>query len=191
VKAIPGFQELFVDLNYDDVRAVAGFAGLREIYLPTTALRADIVVSVAKMKTHNLTGVGLAMENFIGLVPGSVYGWPKSALYEVGISRSILELNRIFSRSFAIVDGVYGMEGNGPLLGNPKSAGVLVFGADLVAVDATCCRIMGVDPNKIDHVRLAVHGNKEESRIEQRGVPIQHVRTNFALINKFRDLRAI
>jgi uncharacterized protein (DUF362 family) len=102
-----------------------------------------------------------------------------------------VELNRIFRRSFAIVDGIVGMEGNGPIQGTPKPAGVLVMGSDLPAVDATCCRIMGIDPAKVEYLRMASDnlGNVEESRIEQRGEKIRDVRTNFALIDSFRGLR--
>src|SRR5207247_2309350 len=50
---IPQFDSLFVDLNRDDVSPMQGFADRGEIYLPNTALRADLVVSLAKMKTHH------------------------------------------------------------------------------------------------------------------------------------------
>src|SRR5262249_19137561 len=107
-----------------------------------------------------------------------------------GIARSIVELNRIFSRSFAIVDGIVGMEGNGPVQGRPKKAGVLVMGSDLRAVDATCCRLMGVDPGKIDYIGLAAHlGNATEPAIEQRGERIAAVRNDFSLIREFDELR--
>jgi uncharacterized protein (DUF362 family) len=131
------------------------------------------------------------MKNFFGLVPGSVYGWPKNELHQVGIDQSIVELNRIFRRSFAIVDGIVGMEGNGPIQGTPKAAGVLVMGSDLPAVDATCCRIMGIDPSKLAYLSMASDnlGVTEESRIEQRGEPIRAVRTDFKLIDNFRDAR--
>ena len=65
------FDSLFVDLNRDDVSAVVGFADRGEIYLPNTALRADLIVSLAKMKTHHWAGATLSMKNFFGLVPGS------------------------------------------------------------------------------------------------------------------------
>src|SRR5262249_44768081 len=49
------------------------------------------------------------------------------------------------------VDGqvlcIVGMEGDGPLNGTPKATGVLVMGRDPVAVDATCCRLMQLDPH--------------------------------------------
>jgi uncharacterized protein (DUF362 family) len=188
---ISKFDAQFVDLNRDDVSPVKGFADRDEIYLPNTALRADLVVSLAKMKTHHWAGATLSMKNFFGLVPGSVYGWPKNELHHVGIDRSIVELNRIFHRSFAIVDGIVGMEGNGPIQGTPKAVGVLVMGADLPAVDATCCRIMGIDPQRVEYLRTAGDhlGIIDESRIEQRGEAIRSVHTNFKLIKEFRDYR--
>jgi len=191
-REISKFDDLFVDLNRDDVTAVEKFADRAEMYFPNTALRADLVVSLAKMKTHHWAGATLSMKNFFGVVPGSVYGWPKNELHHIGIPESIVELNRIFRRSFGIVDGIVGMEGNGPIQGTPKPAGVLVMGSDLPAVDATCCRIMGIDPAKIEYLRMASDGslgNVEESRIEQRGEKINEVRTNFALIDSFRGLR--
>jgi uncharacterized protein (DUF362 family) len=185
------FDSLFVDLNRDDVSPVMNFADRDRIYLPNTALRADLVVSLAKMKTHHWAGATLAMKNFFGLVPGAVYGWPKNELHQVGIPESIVELTRIFHRSFAIVDGIVGMEGNGPIQGTPKQAGVLVMGSDLPAVDATCCRIMGIDPAKVEYLQMASErlGITEESRIEQRGEPIKDVRTNFQLAKQFQQLR--
>jgi len=188
---IPKFDDIFVDLNRDDVTPVVGFADRDEIYLPNTALRADLVVSLAKMKTHHWAGATLSMKNFFGLVPGSVYGWPKNELHQIGIPQSIVELTRIFRRSFAIVDGIVGMEGNGPIQGTPKQAGVLVMGSDLPAVDATCCRIMGIDPEKVEYLSMASNklGITEESRIEQRGERLVDVRTNFNLIKRFDQLR--
>jgi uncharacterized protein (DUF362 family) len=188
---IGGFDGLFVDLNRDDVSPLQGFADRGEIYLPNTALRADLIVSLAKMKTHHWAGATLSMKNFFGLVPGSVYGWPKNELHHVGIDKSIVELSRIFRRSFAIVDGIVGMEGNGPIQGTPKPVGVVVMGSDLPAVDATCCRIMGLDPAGLQYLRMASDnlGVTEESRIDQRGETIRSVRTNFQLIKPFQQYR--
>ena len=133
------------------------------------------------------------MKNFFGLVPGSIYGWPKNELHQVGIPESIVALNRIFRRTFAIVDGIVGMEGNGPIQGTPKTAGVLVMGSDLPAVDATCCRIMGIDPTRVEYLQKAADrlGVIDPTRIEQRGEPIAGLRTNFALIKEYTQLRLV
>src|SRR6266851_562685 len=180
-RGIEDFNSLFVDLNRDDVSALSGFADLPQIYLPNTARRADLIVSLAKMKTHHWAGATLSMKNFFGLVPGSVYGWPKNQLHQIGIDRSIAELQRVFPRSFAIVDGIVGMEGNGPIQGSPKQSGVLVMGGDLVAVDSTCCRIMGIDPERLEYLRLtAGRGHLRAERIDQRAESVATVNTDFA-----------
>lgn len=189
---IRNFEERFVDLNRDDVAPVRPFATMDEIYLPQTVLNADLIVSVAKMKTHHWAGATLSLKNFFGVVPGSVYGWPKNQLHQIGIDQSIAELHRIFSpRSFAIVDGIVGMEGNGPIQGEPKAAGVLVMGSDLVAVDATCCRIMGILPERVEYLKLAAaRGQLSEAGIEQRGERVCSVTGSFKLIPELQYLRA-
>jgi uncharacterized protein (DUF362 family) len=189
--SVPKFDHIFTDLNRDDVSPVGGFAGESQFYFPNTVLGADLIVSLAKMKTHHWAGATLSMKNFFGVVPGSVYGWPKNKLHYLGIDESIVALNRQFaSKAFAIVDGVIGMEGNGPIQGTPKPVGVLVMGRDLIAVDATCARVMGIDPEKVGYLRLAADlGHLHTSRIEQRGETVASVQTNFALIDAYKGLR--
>lgn len=187
---IPGFDAIFTDLNRDDVSSVEGFADEGSFFFPDTALGADLIVSMPKMKTHHWAGVTLSMKNLFGLVPGAVYGWPKNRLHIIGITRSILELNRVFRKTFALVDGITGMEGNGPIQGTPKHAGVLVMGNDLRAVDATCCRIMGIDPMEVEYLRLgAPLGRLEERWIQQNGEDPAAVATHFSLISQFAGLR--
>ncbi|MFY9585576.1 MAG: DUF362 domain-containing protein, partial [Candidatus Acidiferrales bacterium] len=107
----------FVDLNVDDVRRVllrTRASSLRELYLPETVLDADLVVSMPKLKTHHWAGVTLSLKNMFGIVPGSCYGWPKNVLHWAGITRALLDINSTVRPGFAIVDGIVGMEGNGP-----------------------------------------------------------------------------
>ena len=178
--SIACFDNIFVDLNRDDVTAVKHVANESDFFFPNAALGADLIVSVAKMKTHHWAGVTLAMKNLFGLVPGSVYGWPKNKLHYIGIPESVVAINRQFRNTFAIVDGIVGMEGNGPIQGTPKAGGVLVMGADLVAVDATCSRIMGIDPVKVDYLRMAASmGHLDMGQIEQRGELVESVRSNW------------
>jgi uncharacterized protein (DUF362 family) len=71
-----------------------------------------------------------------------------------------------------------------------KPSGVLVMGSDLVAVDSTCCRIMGIDPGSLQYLRLAAErGHLPADRIEQRAESIASVRTNYTLIDSFRSAR--
>jgi uncharacterized protein (DUF362 family) len=190
---IPHFEDHFTDLNLDEVSQVLlrdPFSRLNSLYLPNTALAADLLVSLPKMKTHHWVGATLSMKNFFGLVPGAIYGWPKNVLHWAGIDECVADLHAAFPRHFAIVDGVVGMEGNGPIQGNPKPVGVLVAGTDLTAVDATCCRIMKINPSMIGYLRLAAGPSRlAEQSIRQIGEPLQGVQTPFELIEQFQNIR--
>jgi uncharacterized protein (DUF362 family) len=195
-RTIPDFEDRFVDLNLDEVtrvRPTAQFSRIKKLYLPNSALRADLLVSMAKMKTHHWVGATLSMKNLFGVVPSGIYGWPKNVLHWAGIEESIADLHAAFPRHFAIVDGIVGMEGNGPIQGTSKHAGVLVAGSDPIAVDATCCRIMKIDPMQIRYLQLAARRGTEaqitEDHIRQIGEPIESVSTPFELIPQFRRIR--
>ena len=186
-------QRTFVDLNIDDVERVplkTRASRLNELYLPKTVLRADFVVSMPKLKTHHWAGVTLSLKNMFGIVPGGCYGWPKNVLHWAGIDNSILDINAAVRPDFAIVDGINGMEGNGPIQGTPKRANVLVFGNDPVAVDATCCRIMGLLPEKVKYLAGAgtLLGHLKTEKIEQLGESVASVRTPFAVLKEFNRL---
>jgi uncharacterized protein (DUF362 family) len=184
---------IFVDLNVDEVERVplkTRASRLKELYLPKTALGVDFLVSMPKLKTHHWAGVTLSLKNMFGIVPGSCYGWPKNVLHWAGIDRSILDINAAVRPDFAIVDGIVGMEGNGPIQGTPKACGVLVLGNDPVAVDATCCRVMGLLPEKVKYLSLAgtLLGNLNHDKIQQLGETIESVRAPFAVLEAFRPL---
>jgi uncharacterized protein (DUF362 family) len=109
----------------------------------------------------------------------------------VGIDESIADLRSVFPRQFALVDGIVGMEGNGPIQGTPKYAGVLVAGRDMAAVDATCCRIMRIDPQNVAYLRLAAEagGQIAEHAIHQLDEKIAAVATPFTLLLYFHSYR--
>jgi uncharacterized protein (DUF362 family) len=187
-ETIPNFEDVFTDLNLDEVSRIhvaRPSSRLRMLYLPQTVLASDLLVSLPKMKTHHWTGATLGMKNLFGIVPGGVYGWPKNVLHWAGIHECIADLHNLAPRRFTLVDGIVGMEGNGPIQGKPKTAGVLVAGRDMPAVDATCCRIMGIDPSKVGYLQLA--GVPESTR--QIGERVETVRTNFELLPVFEGLR--
>jgi uncharacterized protein (DUF362 family) len=184
---------MFVDLNVDDVERVplaTKASRLKELYMPKTVLGADLVVSMPKLKTHHWAGVTLSLKNMFGTVPGSCYGWPKNVLHWAGIDNAILDINAAVKPDFAIVDGIVGMEGNGPIQGTSKACGVLIFGDDPVAVDATCCRVMGLIPERIKYLAAAgtMLGHINVDKIQQVGEAIAAVRSKFAVVKEFSVL---
>ena len=191
------YKAPYIDLNYDDVRSVklnTTFTTLKQLYLPETLFRADLLVSMPKLKTHHWAGVTLSLKNMFGAVPGSVYGWPKNLLHWAGIEGSILDINAALTiPQFSIVDGVVGMEGNGPLQGQAKRSGVLVFGPDLVAVDATAARLMKIEPRKIAYLERAGEflGNIDHDRIEQIGEKLETLAQDYKVIESFNRLKTL
>jgi uncharacterized protein (DUF362 family) len=190
---IPGFEDLFTDLNLDriaEVRLQRPQSKLKSIYLAQAALSCDLLVSMPKMKTHHWVGATLSMKNLFGTVSGGVYGWPKNILHWAGIPECVADLYRTLPKHFAIVDGIVAMQGNGPIQGTPKHAGVVVVGCDLAAVDATCCQIMCIDPGKVEYLRLAV-GDVPSliNSTHQIGEPLHAVKTPFALLPEWSAIR--
>lgn len=186
----------FADLNYDQgytTPNLSRYTSLKNLTFPETLRQVDWVVSMAKMKTHHIAGVTLSMKNMFGVMPGSYYGWPKNVLHYAGIPESILDIVSTLKPQFAIVDGIVGMEGDGPIMGTPKPAGVLVMGYNLPAVDATSARIMGINPHRIFYLAEAARrlGPVYASDINQVGEPIASVRTDFKLVDKIPAYRGL
>ena len=185
----------FVDLNHDDVALTplrSSFTGASELALPVSLLEADLVVTLPKLKTHHWAGMTCSMKNLFGTVPGAVYGWPKNVLHQYGIQQSILDLTATIKPGLAIVDAVVAMEGDGPIMGKPRRVGFIAMGTDPVAVDATCARIIGLDPDKMPYLKeaSAFLGVSDEAQIVHRGELPRRYATRFDVVHTLEHLRA-
>ena len=174
----------FVDLNRDELARVklkANYSGLGELWLPRTVLDSDFVVSMPKVKTHHWAGVTLSLKNMFGIVPGMKYGWPKNLLHWHGIHESILDICATVPIHFVIADGITAMEGNGPLQGTARDLGKIVLADDPVAADATCARLMGLDPLRVQHLSDGGRflGNLNANRITMLGERVRTRNTTF------------
>jgi uncharacterized protein (DUF362 family) len=189
------YQVPFVDINHDEpvkLPNLGRLTGLEHLFMSKTVATADVLISLPKLKTHHWAGATLSMKNLFGTLPGICYGWPKNELHWRGIEKSIVDIALTRTPELAIVDGIIGMEGDGPLNGTPKPLGVLVMGTDLVAVDATCCRLMCLSPEKIGYLVL---GNRKrlgllrEEQIQQLGESIESLAQPFETVPHFKELR--
>ncbi|MGZ5298753.1 MAG: DUF362 domain-containing protein [Actinomycetota bacterium] len=195
LEALEAVDAHFVDLNTDAVRRVplrSRYTALGELWLPRTITDADVVISMPKMKTHHWAGLTLSLKNCFGCVPGRVYGWPKNALHWAGLEQSILDVAAAVRPDYAIVDGIVGMEGNGPISGTPVAVNVLVFGDDPVATDVIGARVMGFDPEKVGYLAEAARflGQGDVERIRSEGEDIDGVTTDFAVLPRFASMKA-
>jgi len=83
------------------------------------------------------------------------------------------------------------MEGDGPIMGRPRSLGFVAMGTDLPAVDATCARVIGIDPKRLPYLAVGSEylGNIAEERIDQLAENPSRYRTRFALIDSMARIR--
>ncbi|KPJ87993.1 MAG: hypothetical protein AMS17_06850 [Spirochaetes bacterium DG_61] len=140
-------------------------------------LESDCIISLSKMKTHQLTRFTGAVKNQFGCIPGMLkpefHVKMQSAL---DFSKMLVTLNLLLKPRFFIMDGVMAMEGNGPRSGDPVRMNVLLFSGDPVALDAAACRMIDLDPEYVPTSRpgrewgLGVYARKE---IEMLGDPIE------------------
>jgi len=142
-----------VNLRYVDEKTIMDVPNgeaLRKITVPRIVTESAII-SVAKLKTHTSTGVTLGMKNLFGLLPDKF----KSKYHFKGINKVIVDINTVIRPVLTVIDGFVGMEGLGPVGGKPVQMDLIVAGKDPVATDSTACRVMGIDPHEINHIRKA------------------------------------
>ena len=185
------------DLNYDElgwVKNAGGASRLTGFHFPRAVIEANLIVSMPKMKTHHWVGMTAAMKNLYGVLPGIHYGWPKNVLHHAGIPQTVFDINASLPKTIALVDGIVCMEGDGPIMGSPKSMGLVIVGTNPTAVDATVARLMGLDPTRVRYLRLAAGrlGPIDEHLISQQGEPWRGQASPFAILDQphLRMLRA-
>jgi uncharacterized protein (DUF362 family)/Pyruvate/2-oxoacid:ferredoxin oxidoreductase delta subunit len=120
---------------------------VKSFNLASVIKKADVIVSLPKMKTHKLLYYTGAMKNIFGLVPGL-----QKASFHLRFSdrnlfaRMIVDLNLAVKNVYSIMDGITAMEGEGPGSGNPRHAGVILASSNPLALDIAASSIMGYNP---------------------------------------------
>ncbi len=163
------------------------------------------IISVARMKIHNTVGATLSLKNIVFGSPIKDKGFtlynedkrfserakeskPGSVSYKrllhgggfYAVNYNMATLAQKLHPHLAVIDGLQGMEGNGPVDGDPVQMDLIVAGRDVVAVDATCCRVMGFDPHKVKHVlRAHERGLGEIDDVEMVGERVETVKRRF------------
>ena len=119
--------------------------------LPEILFQADCIVNIAKMKTHGLTGVTLCVKNLYGCIPGVVKQKYHNILPNPRLfSRFLIELQEAIAPHLNIIDGIVGLEGEGPgRSGRPTHSGLIVAGLSACATDIIASEMMGFRPDEI------------------------------------------
>lgn len=151
---------------------------MKRIRIPLAFVRANVVIDLPVMKTHDALEVTLGLKNMKGLLQPS----DKKRFHKWGLAQSIVDLNQIARPDLTIIDGTVGMEGSGPAAGDPVNLGLLLASKDVVAADAVAMEIMGYMLDEVPYVRMAAEagiGCADLSAIEIEGESLDEVRRPF------------
>lgn len=146
-------QELgieWADFSHGQSVSFPDGALIKQFTLAQGVLDADGLVSIPKMKTHGLTRITGAIKNQFGCIPGPLKAEFHGRLpMATRFSQMLIDLNRLLQPRLYVMDGIVAMEGNGPQSGTPRPMNVLLLSTDPVALDATVCRLIDLDPDRV------------------------------------------
>jgi len=126
---------------------------LRKFEISQGVLDSDAIINLCKMKTHQLERITGAVKNMFGCVCGMNKGAAHAKYPDAeSFAQMLIDLNLLLSARLHIMDGVVAMEGNGPASGVPVKMNVILISDDPVALDATFCRLIDLDPSNIPTV---------------------------------------
>ena len=143
--------------------------------IANACLEADGIINLSKMKTHGLARITGAVKNQYGCV----FGLHKAGFHvkypnAITFSKMLVDLNNLLKPRLCIMDAIVAMEGNGPRGGEPVSMNCIIISTDPVAVDATFCRMININPSFIPtnkYGKLSGLGNYDLKDIDYVGEP--------------------
>ena len=176
-------EETGAELNYDTgiVRVSLPEGRLiKAVDIAQFAVDADVIISLPKLKTHGFTGFTGATKNLFGLIPGVAKVTFHAKLQSAAqFSEMLLDLTEFAKPAFSLMDGIVGMDGDGPSAGNPFPAGLLLCSADAAALDLAAIQLAGLDLEQIPLLRAARQRGLISGRIDDLdivGAPIEEAR---------------
>ena len=178
-----------VNLSFTDPEWLEVRAGWRTLRVPVPRLllhEIDAFITLPVPKVHLNTRVSMSLKNQWGCIQE-----PKERLkLHPYFAEIMYELNRRLPLAHSIIDGRYGLNRSGPMLGDPVELNWLLVSNDLVAADRVCCRLMHFDELDIHHLR---HFQRrgwwcEFSEIRLRPDWERFRKTKFYLRRKWTDL---
>jgi uncharacterized protein (DUF362 family)/NAD-dependent dihydropyrimidine dehydrogenase PreA subunit len=148
-------------LNYDTGSRQVPYPDgrlIKRLDLMDVLFEADVVITLPKLKTHMLTHMTGATKILFGTVPGLTkpayhLKFPEPSMF----CDMLLDILCYVKPSLSIMDGVVGIEGDGPgAHGTPKSSKVILASADSAALDVVAANIMGLDPHETIILKKAI-----------------------------------
>lgn len=173
-----GTRVELVDFKKDEYVTVPIETGkvVHNIKLPKTYLDADVVINVPVLKTHDVFPVSLGMKNLKGVLRDT----DKRRFHKLGLEQAVIDLNRVAMPDLVFYDGIIGMEGHGPIHGDPVELGVMIASRNILAAEMTAANIMGFEKEELPYLcKAEEQGLGCLDDIQIVGRKIQEVRKEF------------
>ncbi|MCA9685039.1 MAG: DUF362 domain-containing protein, partial [Myxococcales bacterium] len=119
-------------------------------FTPEPVARADFFVNCPKFKAHPWTTVTFSLKAYIGIQDDR----HRLIDHDHTLNEKVRDLQYIIQPQIVAIDAITAGEGR-MLTPIPFDLGLVIMGNNQVAVDAVCCRIIGIDPLSVDHIRMA------------------------------------
>jgi uncharacterized protein (DUF362 family) len=169
-----------VNLTTDPRKRRHSFGGssfCSELELNEILFEVDLIVNLPKLKTHKFTTMTGSLKNYYGLIPD-----PFRLRYHDVLDAAIAELGALFwKKTFNVLDGIVGMEGDGPTWGTPVHMHLVLAGDHAGAVDVVAGQVMGIDWTEVAHLeRFLRTTGLDPTEIQLVGnLRLEDVRTSF------------
>jgi uncharacterized protein (DUF362 family)/Pyruvate/2-oxoacid:ferredoxin oxidoreductase delta subunit len=166
-----------VNLNQDDPveTGVPGGVVLANTKVSKTAMEADVIINLPVLKTSGAVLLSCALKNMKGILSGV----EKHKPHIHGLDDGIVEVNRIRRPDLTIVDGIYGMEGEGPANGSPANSRIIMASFDPVSIDTVACMVTGFNPAEVKYISLAEQQGLGETSVQITGENVEAVQMRF------------
>jgi uncharacterized protein (DUF362 family)/Pyruvate/2-oxoacid:ferredoxin oxidoreductase delta subunit len=165
------------DFDHGTLVSFANGISSKKLFIAQALLDTDGVISLPKFKTHGLTRFTGAVKNQFGCVPGMVKGEYHARFADPTEFAGLLaDITAFVNPRLYVMDAIVAMEGNGPQSGDPVKMGLLLFSTDPVALDATCCRLIDLDPAFVPTTAAgekAGLGTSDAAQIRLKGDPLE------------------
>lgn len=149
----PFIKGIAEPVYFDEIRHVrARIPGARvqdSFIVPEIWREADLFVSLPKIKVNQFAEVTLSVKNNLGFLRQNMRARNHN---QETLHEKIADLYRVRPPDLVLADSIVAGEGQGPMSARPVELGVMIGGANGVAVDAVSCRLMGYDPEEIRHL---------------------------------------
>lgn len=122
----------------------------------------DKVINLCKVKCHFMAKFTCATKNLYGYVTGMTKGKYHMKMNMGEYGKILLDLEEFMPPVLTIADGIIGMEGQGPFMGDPKELGLLIAGTNVYEMDYNICKIIGIDSSQVLYLKRALENKKFE-----------------------------